>query len=78
MKLAPNNPNQPEFTIIIKNGIVETVLSHTGKQLVFNVIDYDLLGSLNQNALHLYENNPGEFKWESEQNIPLSELDKEL
>jgi len=67
-----------DFTIIVKNNIVETVLSHTGEHLLFNVIDLDLCKMEGTNPRLALEADQFYFTQSTEQIVPLQKLQNEL
>ena len=66
------------FTIIVKNNIVETVLSHTGEHLLFNVVDLDLCKMEGTNPRLALEADQFYFTQSTEQIVPLNKLGNEL
>lgn len=69
----------PDFTIFVRSGIVEGVISHTEEPMAYCVVDYDILKAQGKNARSEFEREGVlAFLEDPCEVVPLSELPQHL
>ena len=69
----------PQFTIFVKDNVVHGVISHSGEEIAFQVVDYDLLKARGTTAEAEFEKHGLDaFEAEVAPSVPIEDLIKHL